>query len=298
MCNMARPFLKWAGGKRQLLTEIISKLPSDISTIDTYIEPFLGGGSVLFGLLEKYEFENVHVADINPELILTYDAIKYDFEGVFERLKLKKNAYPDSKEQQKKFYYEAREKWNKGVGTIPLKNRDRVERAALTIFLNKTCFNGLFRVNKSGLFNVPCNYTKSPSFPTYTEMEEIHIAIQNVNFSVNDFSFCGELAGSNTFLYFDPPYRPLSNTSGFVSYARGDFNDKNQEDLAAICKVLDGKGAKFMLSNSDPLNSEPPDPFFERLYSGFKIDRVLARRSINSDGAGRGKINEIIVRNY
>jgi DNA adenine methylase len=296
---MARPFLKWAGGKRQLLSEIESMLPSDISECKTYVEPFLGGGAVLFRLLEKFEFESVLVSDINPELILCYQAIRDDYATVADSLGSRSKAYPVDKEGQKEYYYNARHEWNSGVGdSTELEGPAKAERAALTIFLNKTCFNGLFRVNKKGLFNVPCNYTKRPSFPTEVELLEVHEALQGTDIKEASFEQCEEFIDDESFVYFDPPYRPLSDTSGFVSYSKEDFDDDDQRRLAGHFRRLDARGARLMLSNSDPKNTTPDDDFFDDLYSGFRVERVTARRSINSVGGGRGEINEILVTNY
>lgn len=296
---MARPFLKWAGGKRQLLSEIESRLPPDISECKTYVEPFLGGGSVLFRLLEKFEFESVLVSDLNPELILCYQAIRDDYATVAVSLGLLSKAYPVDKKGQKEYYYNARHEWNLGVeDSTELEGPAKAERAALTIFLNKTCFNGLFRVNKKGLFNVPCNYTKSPSFPTEVELLEVHEALQGVDIKEASFEQCEEFVDDESFVYFDPPYRPLSDTSTFVSYSKADFDDDDQRDLGALFRRLDSTGARLLLSNSDPKNSDSDDNFFDNLYYGFTIDRIMARRSINSVGEGRGEITEIMVRNY
>ena len=295
---MARPFLKWAGGKRQLLPKIEERLPHDIENCNTYIEPFVGGGSVLFSMLERFNFEDVHILDINAELILCYQAIRDVPTNVSKSLKQLREGYPSDKEGQKEVYYRIREKWNLGVGKEIETASDIGDRAATTIFLNKTCFNGLFRVNKSGLFNVPCNYTENPSFPTEKEILEVHESLKDVNLKVAEFEYCENLADETSFIYFDPPYRPLTDSSGFVSYSKEDFNDDDQRKLADLYRRLNSKGSKMMLSNSDPRNSNPDDDFFDELYSGFTIDRVMARRSIDSVGEGRGEITEIIVTNY
>jgi len=295
---MAEPFLKWAGGKRQLLPQIEERLPPDIEARNSYIEPFVGGGSVLFRMLERFDFEEVNILDINAELILCYQAIRDAPMDVFNHLQSLREEYPSDKEGQKEVYYKIREQWNLGVGNQRENPPDVGARAATTIFLNKTCFNGLFRVNKGGLFNVPCNYTEVPSFPTENELLEVHEALKGVNIQVASFEHCEDLAYENSFIYFDPPYRPISESSGFVSYSKDEFNDDDQRKLADLYKRLHSKGSKMILSNSDPRNSNPDDDFFDELYSEFNIDRVMARRSINSVGGGRGKITEIMVTNY
>jgi len=296
---MARPFLKWAGGKRQLISEIEARLPADIDDCTTYVEPFIGGGSVLFRMLELFEFETVHVSDLNLELMLCYRTIREDADAVSGHLLSLSEMYPTDKEGQKAIYHDVRDEWNASVGREgQFEGEDAAARAARTIFLNKTCFNGLFRVNKSGLFNVPCNYTKRPSLPTEAELLEVQETLQGADIRVAGFEECEELVDEGSFVYFDPPYRPLSDTSGFVSYSKEDFDDDDQRRLAELFRRLDAKGARLMLSNSDPRNTNPDDDFFDELYSGFRVERVMARRSINSVGGGRGEITEIMVRNY
>jgi len=296
---MARPFLKWAGGKRQLLPEIESRFPPDLEECSSYVEPLLGGGSVLFHTLASFNFEEVHVSDVNPELILCYKSIQRDALGVSEILQGLCSNYPTNKEGQKSFYYSVRDEWNEGVGSIgELAGESRLDRVARTIFLNKTCFNGLFRVNRKGMFNVPCNYTKNPSFPTGEELLDVQKALEGVEIREGNYGICEEVVDEGSFVYFDPPYRPISDTSGFVSYSKDDFDDGDQRELSALYRRLDSTGARVMLSNSDPRNSDPEDGFFDELYSGFNIERVMARRSINSVGGGRGKITEILVTNY
>ncbi len=296
---MARPFLKWAGGKRQLIPEIEARLPEDITERDSYIEPFVGGGSVLFHMLSRFEFEEVHVSDINPELVLCYNTLQKSSSEVSRSLERMSSEYPSDKEGQKEYYYSVRDSWNDGVSSLgELYHRGRIERVAQTIFLNKTCFNGLFRVNRKGEFNVPCNYTERPSFPNEHELLAVEDALDGVSIEQGEYGRCEAYASDSSFFYFDPPYRPLSGTSGFVSYSKEDFNDDDQRALSELYRRLDDSGARLMLSNSDPKNSNPSDDFFDSLYSGYNIDRVKARRSINSVGGGRGKITEIIVTNY
>lgn len=274
-------------------------MPADIRSCSSYVEPFVGGGSVLFRMLELFEFDTVHVSDLNPELMLCYRTIREDAGAVADHLLSLSEMYPSDKEGQKAVYYSIRDEWNAGVGKEgQIEGGDVATRAAKTIFLNKTCFNGLFRVNKSGLFNVPCNYTKRPSLSTKAELLEVQEALQGVNIRVAGFEECEGLVNEGSFVYFDPPYRPLSATSGFVSYSKEDFDDDDQRRLAELFQRLDAKGARLMLSNSDPRNANPDDDFFDELYSGFRVDRVMARRSINSVGGGRGEITEIIVTNY
>ena len=296
---MARPFLKWAGGKRQLMKEIEARLPSDIEECKSYIEPFVGGGAVLFHLLETRTFEEVHISDINPELILCYRTLKSDAISVIKHLSKMIESYPTEQDQRKESYYAIRQDWNSNVGKIPsLSKTQRAKRTAKTLFLNKTCFNGLFRVNSKGEFNVPIGSYVNPSFPSSEDLLEVQSALQSVTIHEAPFEECENWIDGTSFVYFDPPYRPLSATSHFVSYSKGDFNDEDQKRLAKFFRTLDKTGAKLLLSNSDPKNTNPTDEFFDNLYSKFTIDRVSANRAINSKGLKRGPINELLIRNY
>ena len=295
---MAKPFLKWAGGKRQLISEIESRLPLGMTGIETYVEPFIGGGALLFHMLENYEFKHVHISDINHELVLCYRQLQSSVNDVFSSLeKLVKN-FPGDTESRSDFFYKIREQWNSNLDIESMSDSEKSERVAQTIFLNKTCFNGLFRLNRSGKFNVPTGRYKKPSFPSSESLMEVHLALQGVLIHHGSYEECLKWVGENSFVYFDPPYRPLSKTSSFVSYSKGDFNDENQVDLASFAKNLDSKKVKFLLSNSDPKNTVPNDDFFDELYSDFKIDRVSARRAINSNPDRRGEISELLIRNY
>ena len=296
---MARPFLKWAGGKRQLMKEIEARLPSDIEECKSYIEPFVGGGAVLFHLLETRTFEEAHISDVNPELILCYRTLKSDAKSVIKHLSKMIESYPTEQDQRKESYYAIRQDWNSNVGKIPsLSTTQRAKRTAKTLFLNKTCFNGLFRVNSKGEFNVPIGSYVNPSFPSSESLLEVQRALQSVTIHEAPFEECENWIDGTSFVYFDPPYRPLSATSHFVSYSKGDFNDEDQKRLATFFRTLDKTGAKLLLSNSDPKNTNPNDEFFDNLYSKFTIDRVSANRAINSKGLKRGPINELLIRNY
>ena len=299
MENMARPFLKWAGGKRQLISEIEARLPSDIDECSSYVEPFIGGGAVLFHLLESRRFDEVHISDLNPELVLCYRTLQEDADEVIKHLSQMIESYPSEQEDRKESYYAIREDWNSDVGKIPSLSKTRMaKRTAQTLFLNKTCFNGLFRVNRKGEFNVPIGSYVNPSFPSSEDLLEVQKALQGITIHEAPFEECESWVSKDSFVYFDPPYRPLSDTANFVSYAKGDFNDQDQERLATLFRELDQKGAKVLLSNSDPKNTVPEDDFFDDLYSGFTIDRVEANRAINSNPDRRGAITELLIRNY
>ncbi len=296
---MARPFLKWAGGKTQLLPVIEENLPSDIDEIDTYVEPFIGGGAVFFSLTKKYNFKKIYISDINQELTLCYICIKSSVDVVISELQKLIDEYPESQDERKDYFYKLREEWNESVNKIELMDeKQRCERVAQTLFLNKTCFNGLFRVNKNGKFNVPTANYKNPSFTTKEVLEEASKCLSKVQINTCSYKDCLEYVDENTFVYFDPPYRPLTNSSSFTSYSKSEFNDTHQQELADFYRELDAKGAKLLLSNSDPKNIDSEDDFFDEMYSGFTINRILANRAINSVGTGRGKITELLIRNY
>jgi len=296
---MAQPFLKWAGGKRQLMKEIETRLPKNLESYNTYVEPFIGGGAVLFHLLEKYDFENVHISDLNPELILCYEMLKLDAKSVIRNLDKLIEAYPEEIDDRKDVYYKIRTDWNEDVGNInSLSKSKKIKRVSQMLFLNRTCFNGLFRVNRKGEFNVPIGNYKKPSFPKAENLLAVQKALENVTIHLSSFENCEFWVDKSTFIYFDPPYRPLSDTSHFVSYSKGEFDDENQKQLAHTFRSLDKNNVKLLLSNSDPKNTVADDEFFDELYSGFNIQRVSANRAINSNPDKRGNITELLISNY
>ena len=208
-------------------------------------------------------------------------------------------SYPSEQEDRKQSYYAIREDWNSNVGKLSsLSKPKKARRVAQTLFLNKTCFNGLFRVNRKGEFNVPIGSYVNPSFPNSEDLLEVQKALQGVTIHLAPFEECESWVSKDSFVYFDPPYRPLSDTAHFVSYSKDDFNDRDQERLATLFRDFDQKGAKLLLSNSDPKNTVPDDEFFDNLYSGFSIQRISANRSINSVPEKRGQITELLISNY
>jgi DNA adenine methylase len=298
---VAKPFLKWAGGKRQLLPEIQERLPSQIHQFTTYIEPFVGGGAVLFHLLDRYQFEKVYIIDINPELTLCYERIRDDVDGVIAELEKLITAYPKTQKKREPAFKKLRIKWNKGVNQRDtMSSAQQSVRVAQMIFLNRTCFNGLFRVNQAGEFNVPIGGYVNPSFPSSDDLQAASTALQNVEVHHGSYEDCLEWVDHRTFLYLDPPYRPLSSTSAFTSYSKEDFDDEDQKNLASFIRDLTKKGASLMLSNSDSLDSEG-NSFFDSIYNAdghhFVIERVLVSRAINSDPTKRGRVSEILVSN-
>jgi DNA adenine methylase len=288
--TLAKPFLKWAGGKTQLLDEIVARLPQGLKTgeIDTYIEPFVGGGAVFFYIAQNYtNLNRFYLLDINQDLINCYNAIKTSAESIIDDLRTLERKYLAKKNSSRKnFYYHIRTEFN----------ADR--SPAKLIFLNKTCYNGLYRVNKEDQFNVPFGDYKNPTICDEDNLLNVSSILQNAEIICGDFTDSEKYIDNHTFVYFDPPYRPLSPTAGFTSYSKEDFNEKDQVRLAEFCKSIDSKGAKFLLSNSDPKNENPTDRFFEEHYEGFTIDTVKAARSINCRASGRGAIDELIIMNY
>lgn len=296
-----KPFLKWAGGKTQLLPEIECRLPFELSVgkIKRYIEPFIGGGAVFFHLAQFYRFEEIIISDINLELLIVYKTVRQDVEGLIEQLNRIKKRFMFSHDREN-FYYEQRELFNEGVKEIDFKHfrSTWIPRTAQFIFLNHTCFNGLYRTNSKLLFNVPFGKYAQPGIYDEQNLRAASDLLQTVEIRQGDFEACEEFADDETFIYFDPPYRPISKTSSFSTYHKGEFTDDDQRRLANCFRRLDAKGAKLMLSNSDPKNETPNDDFFDELYKGFQIERIKASRAINSNGAKRGQISELLITNY
>ena len=288
--KLAKPFLKWAGGKGQLLAEIESRLPQDIKTgeIDTYVEPFVGGGAVFFHLAQRYEnIKRFYLFDINNDLANCYNAIKNDVESLIDELeKLENDFLPLTKSLRKDFYYRVRKEFN----------CDR--SPAKLIFLNKNCYNGLYRVNRKDKFNVPFGYYKNPTICDAENLESVLQVLQKAEIICADFEKSDKYIDDKTFVYFDPPYRPLSPTASFTSYSKDNFNEENQIRLAEFCRRIDAKGATLLLSNSDPKNEDATDHFFDDHYKEFNIKQVKAIRAINCKASGRGQINELLITNY
>jgi len=269
--------------------------------IETYVEPFVGGGAVYFYVNNSYAFDECHIYDINEELVLAYSVVKNDVEELIEILRDVETTYLSLEpEKKEKFFYETRNRYNELKRSIQWYKYDKtwIQRAADLIFLNRTCFNGLYRVNSKGEFNVPFGRYKNPKILNEEVLRSDSALLENTSIHPGDFSECAQHVDEYTFVYFDPPYRPLNKTSGFTSYSREGFDDDDQRRLADLFQRLDSKGARLMLSNSDPKNEDPADHFFEDLYSDYFIDRVPARRAINCDGGRRGEINELVITNY
>jgi len=298
----AKPFVKWAGGKGQLLNKLEKRLPSYVlkeKTIPRYVEPFVGGGAMFFYLQGRYEIRESYLSDNNADLILTYEVIKKDAQELInELLKIENSHLQKSEDERKENYYRIREAYNSQEIDYQTMSQEWIERAAYFIFLNKTCFNGLYRLNSKGLFNVPFGRYKNPKICDEKNLKAVRDSLKDTNLFQGDFTDSKEYINEESFVYIDPPYRPLNHTSHFTNYSKEGFNDDSQKKLANFFKEMDRRGAKLMLSNSDPKNQDEGDKFFDELYSDFNLERIPAKRNINRDASRRGKINELIVRNY
>jgi len=293
----AKPFLKWAGGKGQLLSQLSEHLPERISREPfTYIEPFVGGGAMLFYMLQHFgNIKKAVINDINEDLILTYRTVKDDVKALISKLAKIEEDYFAIVEQDKRsqLFYEIREQYNQHDGNA-------IERVSQLIFLNKTCFNGLFRVNKRGQFNVPFGKYANPTICNAEVLRADSQLLQSAQVEIcqGDYAQILRHIDGLTFVYLDPPYRPLDATSSFTAYAKGDFNDDDQRALAAFCHQLSDAGCYWMESNADCSAKNPEDTFFEELYKDFRIERVYASRFINANPEKRGKLTELLIKNY
>ena len=291
----AKPFLKWAGGKTQLIEQIKKQIPRNIKTNGfTYIEPFVGSGAVLFWILEEFpNLEKAIINDINQDLTNSYLTIKHNVADLIQILKKWETEYhsiSENQEKKKKYYYEKRNLFNS-------RNSDQTTQSALFIFLNRTCFNGLYRVNRKNEFNVPIGSYKTPQICNEENLIAVSKVLQKVTILNGDFSETLKYADKNTFFYFDPPYKPLNETSSFNSYAKDEFNDSEQIRLKEFCEELDKKGHQWILSNSDVKGKDINNNFFDELYASFNILRVNARRSINANPNKRGQLTELLITN-
>lgn len=267
------PIVKWAGGKAKLLPEIEARMPT---VYRRYFEPFFGGGALYFRIAPRVAIIN----DWNRDLVNVYRCVAWNVEAVIRRLRDHEGRHG------RDHYYATREAWN---------DRDRtwgdVDRAAAFIYLNKTCFNGLWRVNRSGGFNVPMGRYKNPPILRPERLRAAGAQLRHAEIHTGDYRDAVERAEAGDFLYFDPPYQPLTKTSNFVSYTEKNFGEDEQRNLANVARSLDARGCSVMLSNSDT-------PFIRKLYRGFKIEKVMCPRAINSKASSRGAVAEVLIRNY
>lgn len=273
----AKPFLKWAGGKQQLLRQYDAYFPGHFRR---YLEPLVGGGAVFFHLWNTARLpRQVFLSDNNPELITAYLVVRDRLPELVELLTVHERAH------SREYYYQIR-----ALDRQPVKLSE-VERAARTIYLNRTSYNGLYRVNSQGYFNVPLGSYRRPRVLQRDVLEAASLALQNVSIQVKDFRAVVEMGQPGDFFYFDPPYHPLSVTASFTGYTAGSFSEQDQRDLAEVFAALADKGCLCMLSNSYT-------PFILKLYRRFRIETVHARRAVNSDPRGRAAIREVVVLSY
>jgi len=293
--RIAKPFLKWAGGKSQLINEIEQVLPNNLAEKKfTYIEPFVGSGAILFWMLANSpKLEKAVINDVNEDLINVYKIIAANPEELISVLEILQNEFHSlegNEDNKKLYYYQKRELYN-------TRSSDRTTQAALFIYLNRTCFNGLYRVNKKNYFNVPMGGYKKPTICDKENILAVSNALQKVEILSGDFEQTLHFAGKETLFYLDPPYKPLSLTSHFNSYNKLEFNDEEQIRLKNFCLKIDSLGYNWILSNSDVRGIDPNNNFFDELYSEFNIKRVEARRSINSNPEKRGSLKELLITN-
>ena len=293
--RIAKPFLKWAGGKTQLINDIEKALPKDITKNKfTYIEPFVGSGAVLFWMLNNFpNLQKAVINDINEDLINTYKTIASrpkELISILETFQQEYHGMEGREEAKKEYYYQKRDLYN---------NRKEEEsgQAALFIFLNRTCFNGLYRVNRKNEYNVPMGSYKRPTICDKENILAVNQALQKVEILCGDYEETLNYADNNTLFYFDPPYKPLNETSSFNSYAKDEFNDAEQIRLRDFCHKLNAMNHTWILSNSDVKGKDENDSFFDELYSDFNIQRVDARRSINAKPEKRGTLKELLITN-
>jgi DNA adenine methylase len=273
----ARPFMKWVGGKSQLLSQFDALFPP---TFCRYLEPFVGGGAVFFHLWNMAKTPSeVFLFDNNDELVNAYLVTRDSVDALLEGLALHKERH------SQEYYYKIRE-IDRENGT-----RNNIDRAARTIYLNRTCYNGLYRVNSKGQFNVPMGSYLNPQILNEDVIRTASASLQGVNIELRDFRTMVDLAKPQDFFYFDPPYDPLSKTASFTGYTSDSFGSEEQRALAQVFARLAKKGAFVMLSNSDT-------PFIRQLYKKFRVETVQARRAVNSDASRRGSIQEVVVLNY
>ena len=279
--KLAQPFFKWVGGKRQIADIILDEFPSEI---ENYYEPFVGGGAMLFRVLQEYpNLDRVFINDSNSDVVWAYSYVRDNIDKLIEALKEIEKEYNSSDDKQG-FYYKRRTEFNELIR----EDKHDLRRTVLFLFLNKTCFNGMYRVNRHGNFNTPYNYAKEVKFD-YENLKVCSNLLEKVTITYGDYSVV--LPKENALVYLDPPYRPL-NGGGEIGYTVDGFNDEEQvrlrdniDKIKYTCKVV--------LSNSDT-----KDGFFDELYAGYNIQRIQARRNINRDANGRGKIDELLIKNF
>lgn len=290
----AKPFIKWAGGKGQLLAQLDTLLPADFAAWPDacYVEPFVGGGAMLFHLLRRYpNISRAVVNDANAALTTCYRTVRDSPDALIAALAaIERDFLPLVPDARKAYYLLRRARFNTAAP-------DDVERTALFIFLNRTCFNGLYRVNRRGAFNVPFGRYARPVICDEATLRADSDLLRRVEITTGDFAATLRHAAPHTLFYLDPPYRPLSTTSYFNDYTAQKFDDGEQQRLRDFCDAATAAGAAVMLSNSDG-KTACGDDYLDRLYARYDITRVMAARCVNATGTGRGKIAEIVARNF
>ena len=300
----AKPFLRWAGGKSQLLNTIEDNFPQKIKEdqyIEKYFELFVGGGSLYFYLRSKYDMGRAYICDINPDLILAYKVIQNDHKKLIDSLSYMQDEYIlMTQEEKKNFYLDIKSRFNNSMKDFDYKHYDNnhIVRASQLIFLNKTCFNGLYRVNKKGEFNVAFGKKDKPSICDIRTIKNVNRALKNTYIINGNYDVLEDLIDENSLVYLDPPYRPLPTKPDTVKYSKFNFDDKEQVKLSNFCKKNSEKGANIIISNSNPKSVDPNDTFFDNIYNGFKIEEVKAKRMINPDKENRHNFNELLIKNY
>jgi len=278
-----------------LIEQIREQLPNSIEINEfTYIEPFVGSGAVLFWMVEQFpNMKNAIINDINQDLINSYLTIKYNVQDLISILKkweIEYHSISQNQEKKKEYYYEKRNLFNS-------RESAQTTQSALFIFLNRTCFNGLYRVNRKNEFNVPIGSYKTPQICNVDNLMAVSEILQKVEILNGDFSETLKYANDTTFFYFDPPYKPLNETSSFNSYSEKEFDDKEQIRLKEFCDTLNEHNYQWILSNSDVKGKDPNNNFFDDLFANFNIIRVNARRSINANPSKRGQLTELLITN-
>jgi DNA adenine methylase len=297
---VARPFLKWVGGKTQLLSHIDLNLPAQLKTGRlAYFEPFLGGGSVFFHVAHRYPLERFIISDNNSDLILAYRTVQKHVNALIDVLSEIQSRFWDlSVSKRSELYYATRDAFNASRDDRSEDPAFKIERTAQLIFLNKTCFNGLYRVNAKGGFNVAFGRYDRPPICDPSNLLACSSVLQRANILLCDFGDVLDAVRGESFVYLDPPYRPISATSNFTSYSASTFSGADQERLAEYCIDLDKQGSLLMISNSDPKNIDPTDRYFEQTYPRFRITTLSANRMVNCKADRRGKISELLITNY
>ncbi len=306
--TFARPFLKWAGGKGQLLERLSGYFPRALAdgTVQTYFEPFMGGGAMFFHVMQNYPVRRAYLMDANEELVVAYKVVQKDAPALTALLgQMERDYLKLSEAKRRERFLKVRDSLNRQRAGMDFRKYSEawIERTGQLLFLNKTCYNGLFRVNRKGGFNVPFGKYVRPTILDAANLAKASTVLAKAEIRLGDFGDLqrpGAKIKAGSFIYYDPPYRPLSRTASFTAYSKGAFGDEEQKRLAAMFRDLDRRGVYQMLSNSDPKNTDPKDDFFEDQYRDYRDSfyRVPATRSINSNAALRGRINEIVITNY